>query len=96
MKCVRCFVRLQGGDVAGACSNVLWAVFYERVLTDEDTLYGIRQRVPNKILFVALMVGLESTLPETEIERLHEEGQRMSTGEALAVGFNLDRPEVAS
>ena len=59
--------------------------------------HGQPQRQPNEAKDrKALMAGLESTLPETEIERLHEEGQRMSTGEALAVGFDLDRPEVAS
>jgi tetratricopeptide (TPR) repeat protein len=49
------------------------------------------QRQPNEARDrAALAAGLAAMLPGPEIERLHEQGRRMGTAEALAVAFDVD------
>ena len=62
----------------------------------EFDAHGQPQRQPNEAKDrAALAAGLASRLPGPAVERLHTQGQRMSTTEALAVAFDLDQPRVA-
>lgn len=59
----------------------------------EFEAHGQPQRQPNEARDrAALAVGLASSLPGPEVERLRAQGQRMSTIEALVVAFDLDSP----